>query len=172
MDVKVRPVIDRWRAIKTYIMLSVEAYLPAERQKKTILEQLQIAVSPFLQSVKNKTRLLVNGELKSTGDVLFSGKSQKSAAKINRHPKRHRDSAAAAVKNDSPHHTLWEPVNFTLFGPDVGFNLGAFIRSRVCPLYSSIIAVPLLATDKLLLVNRLGTWFRELRHTYECTTGP
>uniref|UniRef100_A0A5K3FDX9 Protein artemis n=1 Tax=Mesocestoides corti TaxID=53468 RepID=A0A5K3FDX9_MESCO len=123
IDVKVRPVVDRWRSIKTYTTLSVETNLPPERQKEKIFDELQDAVRPFLQAVHERTRLLVNGDMKSDTDPLFSGRSQRAAVKAPRHSRRHKDAySTKSVKQDSSeeaHHAAhWDPSTFTLFGPD------------------------------------------------------
>ncbi|VDN09710.1 unnamed protein product [Dibothriocephalus latus] len=52
VDVKVKPIIDRWRAIKTYITLSIETNLPSERQQETIMEQLKVCMHcTFLRAI-------------------------------------------------------------------------------------------------------------------------
>ncbi|KAL5964963.1 hypothetical protein TSMEX_007313 [Taenia solium] len=119
VDVKVRQVIDRWRAIKTHINLTLEAYLPAERQKEKILQELEGAATPFLEAITSKTRLLVDGDLRDESDLLFH---KKSIAKSARHSKRHRgtkaefqsfpEEAAQGLSN------TWDSSNFALFGPD------------------------------------------------------
>lgn len=122
VDVKVRQVIDRWRAIKTHINLTLETYLPAERQKEKILQELEGAATPFLEAITSRTRLLVDGDLRDDLDLLFQ---KKSIAKTARHSKRHRGTktelqsfSEEAVRNLS---NTWDPSNFTLFGPDVSY---------------------------------------------------
>ncbi|KAM7540403.1 hypothetical protein Aperf_G00000038317 [Anoplocephala perfoliata] len=117
VDVKVRPVMDRWRAVKTHIDLTLETYLPPERQKETIFRELQEAVSPFLKMITSKTRILVNGELKEDSDIIFS---KKSAGRFARHSKRHRETreAESPCSSDDASSSTWDSINFTLFGPD------------------------------------------------------
>ncbi|VDM17171.1 unnamed protein product [Hydatigera taeniaeformis] len=118
VDVKVRQVMDRWRAIKTYVNLSLEAYLPAERQKEKILQQLEEAAIPFLETVTSKARLLVDGDLRDESDLIFR---QRSTAKTPRQSKRHKvakaelDSFSEAAQNLSNN---WDSSTFALFGPD------------------------------------------------------
>lgn len=118
VDVKVRPVMDRWRAVKTHIDLTLETYLPPERQKETIFQELQEAVAPFLKMIASKIRILVNGELKEDSDPIFP---KKSAGKVARHSKRHRETLEAEIPcySDDANSSTWDSTNFTLFGPDV-----------------------------------------------------
>ncbi|CAH8523125.1 unnamed protein product [Heterobilharzia americana] len=71
LDVKVRPVIDRWMAFKTNILLSIETHLPSDRKKERILHQLQAAVEPYIQSLVTETQLLINGELRQLDEKLL-----------------------------------------------------------------------------------------------------
>ena len=118
VDVKVRPVVNRWRAIKTHINLTLEAYLPADRQKEKIFRELQEAVTPFLEAIVDKTRLLIDGDLKSESDLLFSKKSISKAGRI---PRRHREPKADLQRPEDTvqNRSSWDPTNFTLFGPNV-----------------------------------------------------
>lgn len=116
IDVKVRPVVDRWRAIKTHINLTIDTYLPAERQKETIFAELHEAVSPFLETITSKTRILLNGDLKEDSQPVFS---KKTAGKPTHHSKRYRhlreiESPSTDDLSSSP----WDSTNFTLFSPD------------------------------------------------------
>ncbi|KAL5112070.1 hypothetical protein TcWFU_005017 [Taenia crassiceps] len=119
VDVKVRQVIDRWRAIKTHINLTLETYLPAERQKEKILQELEGAATPFLEAITRRTRLLIDGDLRDDSDLLFH---KKSIAKAGRHSKRHRGAKVdlhsySEEAAQDPSNT-WDSSNFVLFGPD------------------------------------------------------
>ncbi|CAH8514074.1 unnamed protein product [Schistosoma rodhaini] len=71
VEVKIRPVIDRWVSFKTHILLSLETHLPSDRKKEKILYQLQAAVEPYLQSLVTETQLLINGELRQADEKLL-----------------------------------------------------------------------------------------------------
>nr|CAH8839758.1 unnamed protein product [Trichobilharzia regenti] len=71
LDVKIRPVFDRWVAFKTNILLSLETHLPSDRKKEKISHQLQAAVDPYLQSLVTETQLLINGELRQLDEKLL-----------------------------------------------------------------------------------------------------
>nr|VZI06235.1 unnamed protein product [Spirometra erinaceieuropaei] len=157
VDVKVKPTIDRWRAIKTHITLSIETHLPSERQRETIMEQLKKAADPYLHAINSETRLLVNNALRGPEEPLFSVKSRESnrpgSQTKSRTQKRH-----TLPKEKFPHGrqescptTLWEPLDFTLFGPDFpcwhrtsscssidsGASSEAFSADSGCPLVPS-----------------------------------
>ncbi|VDL91168.1 unnamed protein product, partial [Schistocephalus solidus] len=124
VDVKVKSIIDRWRAIKTYITLSIETHLPSERQLDTIMEQLKKAADPYLHAINSETRLLVNNTLRGPEEPLFSVKGKDSnkpgSQAKGRTQKRHTlpREKFAHVRQETCPSTLWEPLDFTLFGPD------------------------------------------------------
>ncbi|VUZ47226.1 unnamed protein product [Hymenolepis diminuta] len=115
IDVKVRPVMDRWRAIKTHINLILDTYLPAERQKETIFAELQEAVSPFLETITSKTRILLNGDLKEDSDPVFS---KNAAEKPARHSKRRQEVRGVESPFTDNLSSSWDSTNFTLFSSD------------------------------------------------------
>nr|CDS33806.1 protein odr 4 [Hymenolepis microstoma] len=116
VDVKVRSVMDRWRAIKTHINLTIDTYLPAERQKETIFAELHEAVSPFLETITSNTRILLNGDLKEDSDPVFS---KKIVGKPARHSKRHRHLREIEPSStDDLSSSPWDSTNFILFSSD------------------------------------------------------
>ncbi|CAH8477369.1 unnamed protein product [Schistosoma turkestanicum] len=71
VEVKIRPIVDRWVSFKTQILLSLETHLPSDRKKEKILHQLQAAIEPYLQSLVTETQLLINGELRQPNERLL-----------------------------------------------------------------------------------------------------
>ena len=115
---KIRPVASRWRAIKTHINLTLETFLPADRQKEKIFQEIHEAATPFLEAIANKTRLLIDGDLKNESDLLFPKRLVSKFARSSRHH--------CEVKEDFAHSKgavqncfAWDPTDFALFGPDV-----------------------------------------------------
>ncbi|BHF60052.1 hypothetical protein SprV_0100301300 [Sparganum proliferum] len=169
VDVKVKPTIDRWRAIKTHITLSIETHLPSERQRETIMEQLKKAADPYLHAINSETRLLVNNALRGPEEPLFSVKSRDSnrpgSQTKSRTQKRHTlpKEKFPNGRQESCPTTLWEPLDFTLFGPDFpcwhrtsscssidsGASSEAFSADSGCPL------VPSEAKKNLLIQGRI-----------------
>ncbi len=63
IDVKVKPVLERWRAIKTHVTLAMETILPPERLQEKILEAMRVSFCVHFRSITTVLTHLVFSRL-------------------------------------------------------------------------------------------------------------